>query len=113
MHKAVLTIAATVLSAGLIACPALAQSGATQTPPAPNASNSAPEPSNSVPSGAATLSPGAPPTGVVGETNPGGGGSQSATPSGAGQNPPAAPSGSSGGQPSGAFDRTVPQPASK
>lgn len=111
MHKAVLTIAATVLSAGLIAGPALAQSGATQTPPAPNASNSAPEPSNSVPAGAATLSPGAPPTGVIGDT--GVGGSPSATPSGAGQNPPAAPSGSSGGQPSGAFDKTVPQPASK
>ncbi len=112
MHKAVLTaFAATMLSAGLIAGPALAQSGATQTPPAPNASNSAPEPSNSIPSGAATLSPGAPPTGVVGGT--GVGGSPSATPSGAGQNAPAAPSGSSGGQPSGAFDKTIPQPASK
>ena len=111
MHKAVLTAAATLLSAGLIAGPALAQSGATQSPPAPNSSNSAPQPSNSVPSGGATLSPGAPPTGVVGDTNVGG--SPSASPSGAGQNAPAAPSGSSGGQPSGAFDKTIPQPASK
>lgn len=107
MHKAVLTVfAAAILSAGLIASPALAQSGATQTPPAPNASNSAPEPSNSVPAGAASLSPGAPPTGVVGSTGVG-------SPSGAGQSAPAAPSGSSGGQPSGAFDKTVPQPASR
>jgi len=112
LHKAVLTtFAATLLSAGLATGPALAQGGATQTPPAPNSGQSAPEPSNSIPSGGATMSPGAPPTGVVGDTAVGG--SPSASPSGAGQNAPAAPSGSSGGQPSGAFDKTIPQPASK
>ena len=100
-----------VLSAGLIAGPALAQSGVTQSPPAPNSGQSAPQPSNSIPSGAATASPGAPPTGVVGDTSVGT--PRSATPSGAAQAAPAAPSGSSGGQPSGAFDKTVPQPASK
>lgn len=107
MHKAVLTaFAATVLTAGLIAGPALAQSGATQSPPSPNASQNAPSPSNSLPAGSATTSPGAPPTGVVGQTGTG-------SPSGAAQGMPAAPSGSTGGQPSGAMDKTVPQPASK
>ena len=101
MHKAVLTaFAATVLMAG----PALAQSGATQSPPSPNAGNSAPEPANSVPAGAATTPQGAPTTGVVGGTG-------SASPSGAPQGQPAAPSGSTGGQPSGAFEKTIPQPA--
>lgn len=101
MHKIILTAFAAAL---LVAGPALAQTGATQTPPSPNAGQSAPEPANSLPAGAITTSQGAPQTGVVS-------GNSGASPSGAPQSQPAAPSGSTGGQPSGAFEKTVPQPA--
>lgn len=39
----------------LLSSPVFAQSGTTQSPPAPNAGNSAPQPSSSLPSGAANM----------------------------------------------------------
>lgn len=44
-----------VIALLVAAGPAFAQSGATQTPPAPNASTSAPQTSNSLPPGAANM----------------------------------------------------------
>jgi len=85
-----------------LAAPAYAQSGTTQTPPAPNSTQSAPAPLNSVPAGSMTTNPSA----------PGGGsptiGAQTGT---TGSAQPAAPSGSTNNDPSGAFKQTVPQPA--
>ncbi len=92
------------LAALLLAGPAMAQGGTTQTPPASN-SEGAPQPSNSLPAGAATMPQGAPGTGVIGTTDGG------ASPSGAMQGSPAAPTGSTAEQPSAAFDKTVPTPA--
>ncbi len=46
-----LPVIALLVAAG----PAFAQSGATQTPPAPNAGSSAPQSSNSLPAGAANM----------------------------------------------------------
>lgn len=40
------------------AAPALAQSGSTQSPPAPNSASSGPEPANSLPPGAANMNTG-------------------------------------------------------
>ena len=108
MQKLVL---ATVLA--LAAAPAFAQSGVTQSPPSPNAGNSAPEPANSVPAGALTANPNAPQNpnvspGVTTSTATG----QPTQPS-APNTTPAAPSGSTSatGNPSAAFSRTVPTPA--
>ena len=91
----------------LAASTAFAQGGATQSPPAPNASTSMPEPVGSVPAGALTSAP-ITPQGTTTSTTTGQVLSQP-TP---GLQTPAAPSGSTGptGSPSDAMNRTVPQP---
>lgn len=84
----------------LAAAPAFAQSGATQSPPSPNASTSAPTPATSVPEGALTTNPGA-------STNP--------NVSGAIGGGPTVPAGSLSNAPSPGtpMGNTVPQPATK
>ena len=52
-----LAIAAALM---LVAAPAFAQSGDTQSPPSPNASSQGPTPANSVPAGALTANPSSP-----------------------------------------------------
>lgn len=79
---------------------ALAQSGSTQSPPAPNAGNNAPQPANSAPPGATNLN-----TGSTSNPNVSGPiGTTVITPSVAPAPVPAAPAGS---QP---MDATVPKP---
>ena len=51
-------ITALVTILAIAAAPAFAQSGATQSPPAPNSSSSAPTPATSAPAGALTTNPG-------------------------------------------------------
>ncbi len=94
------SLAAMALILGL-AAPAFAQSGTTMSPPAPNAGQSAPSAANSTPAGSTTTDSSA--AGGASPTM----GAQTGT---AGMARPAAPSGSTGNNPSGAFDRTVPQP---
>ncbi len=102
-----------VAAFALTAAPAFAQSGATQSPPAPNSSSSGPQSGNSVPSGGLTMNPSAPQNpnssgGVTTNTATG----QQVQPMTPGTTP-AAPSGSTGptGSPSDAFAKTVPTPA--
>ncbi len=84
----------------LIAAPAFAQSGATQSPPSPNSSQSAPQPANSMPPGVSNVVPGTSLTsGPVGSTNTTTGGPGGTVPS---QSPGAD-----------AFTKTVPTPAVK
>ena len=87
----------------LMAAPAFAQGGSTQSPPAPNSSSSAPQPANSLPGGTSNLNTGSAanpnPSGAVGSTN---------TATGQPTSPVTAPPASGAGD---AFSRTVPTPA--
>lgn len=87
----------------LMAAPAFAQGGSTQSPPAPNSSSSSPQPANSLPGGTSNLNTGSTsnpnPSGVVGSTSTATG--QPTAPV------TAAPSSGAGD----AFSRTVPTPA--
>ena len=91
------------LSLLLLSAPAFAQSGASQSPPAPNAGQSAPQPSNSLPAGAQNLN-----TGSASNPNVSGPVSTTVVTPGAATSPvPAAPAGA---QP---LANTVPAPASR
>ncbi len=98
--RTTLSLAAMTLALSL-AAPDFAQGGATQNPPSPNSGQSAPTPPNSSPAGGLTTDPSA-----AGGASPTMGAQTGAT----GMAQPAAPSGSTNNQPSGAFDRTVPEP---
>ena len=84
----------------LVSSVALAQSGSTQSPPAPNAGNSSPQPANSAPAGATNMN-----TGTV--TNPNASGALSTTTTTPGVAPMAVPAAPAGSQP---MDTTVPKP---
>ena len=91
------------LAVMLLAAPAFAQSGATQSPPAPNSASSAPQPANSLPGGTSNLN-----TGSVSNPNTSGALSTTNTTTGQQTSPVTAPPASGAGD---AFSRTVPTPA--
>jgi len=87
----------------LMSASAFAQSGASQSPPAPSGNESAPQPANSLPAGATNMN-----TGSASNPNAGGPVSTTAVSPGATASPvPAAPAGN---QP---MANTVPVPASR
>ena len=99
-----LSLAAMALTLGF-AAPVFAQAGA----PLSDAGSSAPTPSGSPPAGAAPIDPGSTGGGPAMMSITISPGAAAALTSGLAQ--PAAPSGSTGNNPSGASDRTVPQPS--
>ena len=87
----------------LLSAPAFAQSGASQSPPAPNGGENAPQPSNSLPAGAANMN-----TGSASNPNVSGPVSTTIVSPGAVATPaPAAPAGAP------PLANTVPAPASR
>lgn len=100
--------AVSVVAAGLLATPVLAQNNSAASPPMNNAQQGGGSPANSLPAGAGTVAPTDTKAGAINTT-----GSQGTPPSAQSNSMPAGPSGSTTANPSAAFQQTVPQPAVK